>query len=187
VPLAQHELTSATLHLRAAPGQGETLRRRLPAELLGLRLGLASVRVRSLEEWVGSVLAVPRALVAALGWLGVLGLFLAAVGLYGVTAYIAGRRARECALRQVLGASRLSILRLLVGGAMGTVLAGLGAGVGLSLVVGWLLKDAFLGASFDPLALVAAPVALAATALLAVTLPVVQAGAREPMNLLREE
>jgi hypothetical protein len=93
-------------------------------------------------------------------------LFLAVVGLYGVTAYVAGRRARECAIRRVVGASRLSILHLLVGSSMRTVLLGLGAGVGMSLAIGWLLKDALLGASFDPRALVLAPLALAATALL---------------------
>jgi putative ABC transport system permease protein len=187
VPLAQHDLTKATLHVRTARGQGHALRRRLPEELRSLHLGLSSVRVRSLADAVGSLLAVPRAVVKALGSLGAVGLFLAAVGLYGVTAYVAGRRARECAIRRVVGASRLSILRLLVGGAMRTVLIGLGAGVGLSLAVGWLLKDALLGAAFDPRALVLAPLVLVATAFLAVALPVFRAASVDPMIVLREE
>jgi predicted permease len=187
VPLAQHELTKATLHVRTAQGQEEALRRRLPEELRGLHVGLASVRVRSLADSVGSLLAVPRAVVTALGSLGAVTLFLAAVGLYGVTAYVAGRRARECAIRRVVGASRLSILRLLVGSAMRTVLIGLGGGVGLSLAVGWLLKDALLGAAFDPRALILAPLALAATAFLAVALPVFRAASMDPMTVLRDE
>jgi predicted permease len=187
VPLAQHDLTKATLHVRIAQGQEEALRGRLPEELRGLHLGLASVRVRSLADSVGSLLAIPRAVVMALASLGAVTLFLAAVGLYGVTAYIAGRRTRECAIRRVVGASRLSILRLLVGSAMRTVLIGLGVGVGLSLAVGWLLKDALLGAAFDPRALVLAPLALAATAFLAVALPVFRAASVDPMTVLRDE
>jgi len=187
LPLAQHDLTQVTLSVRTAPGQGDALQRRLPEELRRLQLGLASVRVRSLSDAVGSLLAIPRAVVAALGSLGAVVLLLAVVGLYGVTAYVAGRRARECAIRRVVGASRLSILRLLVGSSMRTVLVGLGAGVGLSLAVGWLLKDVLLGASFDPRALVWAPLALAATALLAVALPVFRAASVDPMTVLRDE
>jgi len=187
VPIAQHDLTKATLHVRTVHGQEEALRRGLPEELRGLHVGLSSGRVRSLADAVGSLLAVPRAVVTALGSLGAVGLFLAAVGLYGVTAYVAGRRARECAIRRVVGASRLSILRLLVGSAMRTVLIGLGAGVGLSLAVGWLLKDILLGAAFDPRALVLAPLVLVATAFLAVALPVFRAASVDPMIVLREE
>jgi hypothetical protein len=187
VPLAQSELTKTTLHLRTAPGQEDALRRRLPEELRGLHLGLSSVRVRSLTDAVGSQMMIPRALVTALGSLGAVTLFLAAVGLYGVTAYVAGRRTRECAIRRVVGASRRSILRLLVGSAMRTVLMGLGVGVGLSLAIGWLLKDVLLGAAFDPRALVLAPLALAATAFFAVALPVLRAASVDPMTVLRDE
>jgi len=187
VPLAQHDVTKATLQVRAAHGREEVLRRRLSEELRGLHLGLSSGRVRSLAAAVGSVLAVPRAVVTALGSLGAVALFLAAVGLYGVTAYVARRRARECAIRRVVGASRLSILRLLVGSAMRTVLTGLGAGVALSLAIGWLMKGALLGAAFDPFALVVAPIALAATAFLGVALSVFRAASLDPMIVLRDE
>jgi hypothetical protein len=187
VPFAQHDLTKATLHVRTAHGQEEALRRRLPEEVRGLHLRLSSGRVRSQADAIDSLLAVPRAVVTALGSLGAVGLFLAAVGLYGVTAYVAGRRARECAIRRVVGASRLSILRLLVGSAMRTILIGLGAGVGLSLAVGWLLKDVLLGAAFDPRALVLAPLVLVVTAFLAVALPVFRAASVDPMIVLRDE
>jgi predicted permease len=187
IPFAQHDLDRATIHLRTAPGQEEALRKRLPEELRGLRLGLSSVRVRPQADFMGSLLTIPRAVVAALGSLGAVALLLAAVGCYGVTAYIAGRRARECAVRRVLGASRLEILQLLVAGAMRTVLVGLGAGVAISLALAWLLKDAILGTAFDPRALVVAPLVLAATAFFAVILPVFRAASLEPMVLLRDE
>jgi ABC-type antimicrobial peptide transport system permease subunit len=155
-------------------------------EIRALGAGI-SPRVRSSADSVGSLLAVPQALVTTLGSLGAVALFLAAIGLYGVTAYVAGRRARECAVRRVLGASRLSLVTLVAGASMRTVVVGLGLGVGASLGVGWVLKRALLGATFDPTALVVAPLTLAATALVAVVLPVVQATAVDPMVLLREE
>ncbi len=187
VPVTQFDLGKVTLALRVAPGQEEAVRNRLPAELRALEPDLSAVRVRALGDWVGSVLAVPQAIVTALAALGAVALFLAAVGLYGVTAYVASRRARECALRSVLGASRLAIFRLLMGSAMRMVLIGLGLGLALSLAVGWLLKSALLGAAFDPVALVIAPVALSATAFLAVAFPVLRAASVDPMVLLREE
>jgi hypothetical protein len=185
VPLAQQDLTRATLNVRPAYGHDQAIRKRLPEELRGL--GLSSVRVRSLANAVESLLAVPRAVVAALASLGAITLFLASVGLYGVTGYVTGRRAHECAIRRVLGGTRLSIFRLLVGSAMRTVLTGLGIGVALSGVVGWLLKDALLGGAFDVRALIVAPLALAATAFVAVALPVFRAASAEPMTVLRDE
>jgi predicted lysophospholipase L1 biosynthesis ABC-type transport system permease subunit len=187
VPVAQSDLARLTLTVRTAPRQEETLARGLPAELRALHPDLFSVRVRALADWVGSLLAIPQALVTALAALGAVGLVLAAVGLQGVTAYVASRRARECAVRGALGASRLSIFRLLVAGALRTVAIGLGLGLALSLVVGALLKSALLGASFDPMALVAAPTALAATAFLAVAIPVLRASSVDPMVVLRQE
>ena len=186
-PIGQHEVGSTALHVRASPGQEEVLKGQLAAELRALNLGLPSIRVRSLEEASGSLLALPRAAVTALAALAVVALFLAAVGLYGVTAYVAGRRARECGIRRVLGASRLSVLRLVVEGSMRTVATGLGLGVLLSLALGMLMKAAFLGAAFDPLALVVPPLFLAATALVAVSIPALRATSVEPIAVLREE
>jgi len=187
VPMAQSVLARVKLDVRIAPGQENALRRRLPEDVRALGLGLASLRLRSLADANASMLTVPRAIVVAFGSLGAVGLFVASVGLYGVTAFVAGRRARECAVRRVLGATRASLLQLLVGNAMRTILIGLGIGVGLSLLIGWALEDALLGAAFDPLALVVAPLALFAAALLAVVLPVLRAASVDPMIVLRQE
>ena len=187
VPFSQHDLVAATLSVRIQPGQEDLVRTRLVGELRGLRLGLTCVRVRSLAEAVGSVLAVPRALVAELAALGAVALFLAAVGLYGLTAYVAGRRTQECAVRSMLGASRLAILRLLVGGTMRMVGIGLGLGLATSLILGWLLKDALLGAAFDPLAFAVPPLVLSVAAVVAVGLPTFRAASVDPMMALRNE
>jgi len=187
VPLAQDPGARATLHVRVAPGQESSLYARLSDEVRRADAALTLVRVRPLAEWVDSVLSVPRALVTALASLGGAALFLAAVGLYGVTAYVAGRRGRECAIRHVLGATRLSVLLLLVRGAMATVLVGLVVGFASSLAVGWLLKSVLLGAAFDPVALAMAPAALVATALVSVILPASRAISLDPTVVLRDE
>jgi ABC-type antimicrobial peptide transport system permease subunit len=187
VPFTQFEVAGIALYVRSAHGQEEGVRNQLSEELRGSLPGAAVLRVQALTERVGSVLAIPQALAAVLGLLGGAALFLATVGLYGVTAYIAGRRARECAVRRVCGASRLSILSLVLRDAMRTILIGVGAGLALSLVVGWLLKHAVLGAAFDPIALVVAPTVLASTALAAVAWPVFRATSVDPMLVLRED
>lgn len=186
-PLGQHDVGSTALHVRASPGFEEAIRRQLPGELRALNLGLPSIRVRSLAAASGSLLALPRAAVTALAALGLIALVLAAVGLYGTTAYVAGRRARECGIRRVLGASGLSVFRLLIAGSMRAVGAGLGLGVLVSLAAGLLMKAAFLGTAFDPLALLVAPLLLAATAFAAVCLPALRATSVEPVVVLREE
>jgi hypothetical protein len=187
VPLAHDPAARATLHVRVAPGREASLYARLSDEMRRADARLTLLRVLPLADWVESVLSIPRALVSALASLGGAALFLAAVGLYGVTAYVAGRRARECAVRHVLGATRLSVMWLLVRGAMTTVVAGLVVGFACSVAVGWLLESVLLGAAFDPTALLTAPAALAATALVSILLPASRAAFLDPTVVLRDE
>jgi predicted permease len=187
VPIAQRDLSTVTLHVRTSPGRAPAALDRLLQELRRSPSGLATIRVRALSEWATSVLAVPRAMVRTLASLGAVALFLAAIGLYGLTAYSAGRRARECAVRLMLGASRATILWLLLRTSMKTVLAGLAVGGMVSLMVGWSMKAVLLGAAFDPVALILAPSTLAATAFAAIARPAFRAAHVDPMALLRDE
>jgi predicted lysophospholipase L1 biosynthesis ABC-type transport system permease subunit len=187
LPLTQRSLSWPTLHVRTAPAGEESRPGRLFERLRQSPSGLAVTRVRAKSDWASSILSVPRAMVKALGSLGAAALFLAAIGLYGITAYSAGRRAPECAVRRVLGATRGSILWLLVRSSAPMIAVGLAAGVVFSVMAGWLLKAALLGSSFDPMALVVAPAILAATAGLAIAWPAFRAASADPMRLLREE
>jgi predicted permease len=187
LPLTQGSLSRPTLHVRTTPAGEASVPGRLFERLRQSPSGLAVTRVRAKSDWASSILSVPRAMVKALGSLGAAALFLAAIGLYGITAYSAGRRAPECAVRRVLGATRGSILWLLVRSSAPTVAVGLGAGLVFSLMAGWLLKAALLGSTFDPMALVVAPAILAATAGLAIAWPAFRAASTDPMRLLREE
>jgi predicted permease len=126
---------------------------------------------------------------ALMGSLGVLGVVLAMVGLYGVIAFNAGRRAPEIAVRMALGATRGSVLRLVL--ADTGWLAGVGMAVGVALAMAATpLLTAFLVADLsasDPLSFALALLLLGATSLAAAWRPARRSMRIEPAAVLRSE
>ncbi len=144
--------------------------------------------VRSMEDHMGIALLPARLGGSVLGVFGVLGLVLAAVGIYGVMAYSVAQRTRELGIRVALGASKRTVLRQVLGEGMrlaviGTVL-GLVAAAGASrLVAGFLYNvDAM-----DPVAFVGVPLLLVGVAALAVLMPARRAASVEPMKALKTD
>jgi putative ABC transport system permease protein len=101
--------------------------------LLGVNRGVVIVYFASLHEHICSALAGQKIAMELIAALGVLGLLLAAVGLYGLTSYLVGHRTQEIGIRMALGAQRASILRLVLGRAMFLTCLGLAAGVVVAL------------------------------------------------------
>lgn len=113
-------------------------------------------------------------------------LVLAIVGVYGVTAYIAGERTREVGLRMALGAERGNIIRLIVRRAIGPVGAGAAAGLLASFLMVKLLSNAVeVAKPFDPVAITGVLLLLSLTSLLASYIPARRAAAVDPMQALR--
>src|SRR5437868_8345003 len=82
---------------------------------------------------------------------GVLGLVLAAVGLYGVMAYTVEQRTAEIGVRMALGADRASVVRMVLRGAFFQIGIGLGLGIPLAIVAGRLMTRQLFGVSpWDP-------------------------------------
>jgi predicted permease len=119
---------------------------------------------------------------------GVLGLVLAAVGLYGVLAYMVTRRTSEIGVRMALGADRGRVIGMVLGGAFWQVGIGLALGIPAAIGAGRLMHNQLFGLEpWDPVMLAAATLLIGFAALLASVVPAWRAAAVEPMVSLRTE
>ncbi len=149
---------------------------------------LTVLSVRTLAEQVERTFDQPRAVASLAGLFGVVALVLAAIGLYGVTAYSVARRTGEIGLRMALGADRTSVMALVLSGAFRRVALGLALGLPLAVGAGYLLSSQLYGvAMWDPVALGAAAGSLALAAFVASLVPALRAAGVAPMKALRTE
>jgi len=144
--------------------------------------------VKTLEQYVGDSLTRPRMYAALVACFAVLAVILAAVGVYGLIAYVVAQRTHEIGIRLALGASRGDVFRAVFGqGArlafMGLVL-GIVAARGLRGLVSKLLFGVTAG---DPVSYVVAAAAFAAVALAVAAIPAHRASRVEPTAALRCE
>jgi putative ABC transport system permease protein len=128
-----------------------------------------------------------RATAALAGSLGLIGLLLTALGLYGVVASRTARRTREIGIRVALGAARGQVLRLVVGEGARVALAGVVVGVPAALVATRLIQSLLFGVSpWDATALVGAVGVLVLVLLAATLVPAWRAVHISPSSALRE-
>jgi predicted permease len=146
--------------------------------------------VRTMEEFYRMrTVDVFRMILGMVGALGMMGLSLAIVGLYGLVAYAASRRTREIGIRMAIGAGRPAVLRMVLGQGLVLAVVGLAVGLAASVAVGRLLQAAFPSGDnrSDPVALLlVAPIVLAIT-FLATYIPARRASRINPMQALRYE
>ena len=128
-------------------------------------------------------------LIATLTWIfGAVGLLLAAVGLYGVTAYGVEQRTSEIGVRMALGANRRSVVGLVLREAFLQIAIGLALGIPAAIGAGTLIASRLFGvAPWDPVMLAVAAVLLALAALPAALLPARRAASVDPTHALRAE
>ena len=119
---------------------------------------------------------------------GLVALALAALGLYGVTAYAVAQRTSEIGIRMALGANRLDVQRMVLRGAFLQVGIGLIIGIPAAIEAGRLMSAELFGVgAVNPLVLGATTGVLLLAALLASSLPAARAAGVEPMEALRGE
>ena len=122
------------------------------------------------------------------GTIGLVGMALAAVGLYGVLAYSVAQRTQEIGVRMAMGAGRRDVLQLVVGYGLALAVIGVGVGLILAPVSTWLAKSLLYHVSpFDPWTFASVAAFLLAVAVIASWLPAVRATRVDPLKALRGE
>jgi len=142
----------------------------------------------SFEEAMGTALLLPRMGATVFGLFGVLGMLLAAVGLYGVMAYLVSRRAREMGIRMALGADRGQVLALVVKQGLARTFLGIGIGLVAAFGMTRAIAAILYGVSpTDPVTFIGVSLALIAIATLASWIPARRAASVSPSVALRYE
>jgi predicted permease len=189
MPIAQEYRALRALQIRTA-GVPELLAPAVQKEIRALNPDLPVYDVRTMRRTMDGANGFYLLNMGALfgGALGILGLVLALVGIYGVVSYSASQRTQEIGVRMALGAQRGDVLRLVVGQGLLLVAIGLGLGLLAAFGVASLLGTMLFGiSSRDPLTFVFVPFLLGAMALAASYLPALRATRIDPVIALRSE
>jgi len=185
IDLRSHFVGGIMLETRSTPG---ALQATLTKTLADLDPNLTIIRVQTMQQQIDDVFSQERAVASLAGLFGAVALLLAAVGLYGVTAYSVTQRTNEIGVRMALGADRAKVVRLVLRSAFRRVAIGLLLGVPLAIGAGRLIAAQLYGVStWDPVALSTAVLSLAFCAFLAAIVPALRAAAISPMEALRME
>lgn len=176
---------SLTLVVRPAGGEPERLAGALRQAVREVDPSLPLYDVATMASRLRGSTRVLRFNAALLALLGGVGLALAAVGLYGVIAYLVGQRTREIGVRVALGARPAQVVGLLVGQGLRALAAGLLLGALGCLAQARLLEGALFGVSArDPATLGVGAGLLLAVGLAAAALPARRAARLDPMRAL---
>lgn len=189
VPLLQHPMASLTLVARTNPGATAEVMASLRDGIHGMdpRLaGLASLQ--TMDDVVALALLPLRIAAQILTIIGVLGLLLAAVGLYGVVSFLVARRTREVGVRMALGARRGQVVGMVVRRGLGLALLGAALGIGLAVALTRFLGALLYGVSpLDPAVFVGMTLGTLAIAGISAWVPARRAASVDPVTALRSE
>jgi predicted permease len=186
VPLAQHFMSAVTFLVRHS---GEASRiADLRRALVAFDPNLPVIHAQTLEDATAVALLPQRLAAWTAGSVGTIGLLLAALGLYGLTAFAVAQRTREIAVRVALGATRTSVLSMVLRQAGRLALVGTSVGLALAIGVSRLLESLLVGiGSIDPLAFGVSTLLLAGVLMAAAWAPARRAARMDPMRALRAE
>ena len=188
LPLAQEKSAAGiTLYVRTAQDP-RALAATLRATVAGLDPALPVYDLKTLNEQVKDSAFADRLLAFLSLWLGLLAAMLAALGLYGVMAYVVARRAREIGIRMALGATRDKVAWLVLREVLRMTSFGLAIGLCVAVVAGKLIQSQLFGVNgASPFILALTVLLLVAVALAAGILPARRAAHVQPMEALRSE
>ena len=146
------------------------------------------VGLKSMDDVFAEAIGQPRLLADLLGIFAGLALLLAAIGSYGVLAYMVTERRREIGIRMALGAGRASVLRLVLSQGLGLTTAGVAIGLAVAFAVNRVLASLLFDVKpGDPLTMGGVVALISSVALVACYLPALSATRVDPMIVLRDE
>jgi predicted permease len=164
------------------------LEAKMTAALQEINPNLMITRFQSLAQQVNLGFSQQQVIVQLTSLFGLVALALAAVGLYGVTAYAVAQRTSEIGIRMALGANHVHVQKMVLNDAFHQVGLGLLIGIPAAVAAGHLMAAELYGVKeWNPLVLGTTTVVLGVVALLAAALPARRAAAVEPMEALRGE
>jgi predicted permease len=185
LPLAQNHRARVALHVRTA-GEGAGLFGPIRNIVRTVNQDVASYNPILLRDYVDRSTAQPRVAARLLALFGGIALLVAAVGVYGLTAYTVIRRTRELGVRIALGAGPGDLVRMLVRQAAVLVAGGLAIGVGAALLLARTVESFLYGVTpADPLTFAVTSLLLGSTMLLATIVPARRAARLDPVTALR--
>ncbi|HYT73151.1 MAG TPA: ADOP family duplicated permease, partial [Vicinamibacterales bacterium] len=185
IEVQSHFISGIMLATNLSPGVLEPL---ITKTLADVDPNLTLISVRTLQQQVELSFDQERSVASLAGLFGIVALLLAAVGLYGVTAYSVAQRTNEIGIRMALGAGRTRVVNLVLRGAFSRVVIGLVLGLPLAVGAGRLIAAQLYGVAFwDPVALTVAAGSLAVCAFFAAVIPASRAASISPTRALRTE
>ena len=187
VPVDQEYQPAVIVHVRTTTSP-QTVMPSVLAAVQSLNPDLSLRNPLTIRDLMGNALWAPRMGASLFATFGLLAMLLAAVGVYGVMAYIVMQRTNEIGIRMALGANPGSVLRMVVSQSLQLAGIGIAVGVVVSLALTRLLNNLLYEvAPNDPLTFSAVTGILALTALLAGSIPAWRAARIDPLLALRQE
>lgn len=169
-------------------GEPEALAAPVRAAIQDIDPELAVFGVESLRETVGRSIAQQRFTMLLLGVFAAVAIALAVIGIHGVLSYVVARRTSEMGIRMALGASRGSVIALVIGQGARLAVVGLALGLAVALVATRLLGSLLYGVTAtDPATYVVVVAAVFSIATLTTLLPARRATRVDPMIALKTE
>ncbi|HEU4585094.1 MAG TPA: ABC transporter permease [Gemmatimonadaceae bacterium] len=185
---SQFPVSFMSVVVRTASPNSEALLGSIRERLRAIDPNVPIYQARTIDQLLGESVAKPRFYMLLLGAFALCALVLAAIGIYGVMAYVVGQRTHEIGVRMALGARGDQVLREVVARGMRPALVGLVAGIAGAFALTGVLSKLLYGVSAtDPLTFIGVVLVLAAVALLANLVPARRAARVDPAIALRSE